>query len=46
MIRQGGFYHESTKGKKHERKEKFRVSVINHFGFPDKSGFTLRCDRL
>ncbi len=25
---------------------KFRVFVINHFGFPDKSGFTLRSNRL
>jgi len=64
------FYHESTKGRKHERKEKFRahaahtprkrwccgsacaarskfrVFVINHFGFPDKSGFTLRSNRI
>jgi hypothetical protein len=27
------FYHESTKGRKHERKEKFRAFVINHFWF-------------
>jgi len=45
------FYHESTKGRKHERKEnfvllKFRVFVINPFWFPDKSGFTLRSNRL
>jgi len=25
------FYHESTKGRKHERKEKFRVFVVNPF---------------
>jgi hypothetical protein len=33
------FYYESTKGRKHERKEKFRVFVINPFLFPDNLGF-------
>jgi hypothetical protein len=40
------FYHESTKEKKNFVLLKFRVFVINHFGFPDKSGFTLRSNRL
>jgi hypothetical protein len=37
---------ENTKEKKNFVLSKFRVFVINHFGFPDKSGFTLRSNRL
>ena len=37
---------ENTKEKKNFVLSKFRAFVINHFGFPDKSGFTLRSNRF